>query len=103
MVKRVLERENCVVDTARDGFEAIEMLKANDYDLVFLDMMLPQIDGFGVLHFLRNSDPHTLNNVIIMTAGSTDRIREPVRAVMTKPFELDQLRAVVRESRSVPN
>lgn len=96
MLRRVLERENCDVDVARDGFEAIELLKQHDYDVIFLDLMLPNIDGHGVLRFLQGSNSEMLSNVIVMTAGTRTDISGSVRAVMTKPFELDELREHAR-------
>ena len=97
MLRRVLERMDCQVDMARDGFEAIELLKKTDYDVVFLDMMLPRIDGFGVLRFLKHSAPRFLSRVVIMTAGITESVPERVRGVMTKPFDLEELRMYARQ------
>jgi DNA-binding response OmpR family regulator len=42
MVERVLRRENYDVDSARDGFEAIEKLGRNDYFAILLDLMMPR-------------------------------------------------------------
>lgn len=91
MIRRVLERENCIVDTACDGFEAVEFLKKNDYSVIFLDMMLPEFDGYGVLRHIRNSDPRVLENVVVMSALGAEGLEDPVRAVLTKPFDLDDL------------
>src|SRR5688572_6185021 len=52
MVERVLRREHFDVESARDGFEAIEKLTRNDYATVLLDLMMPRVDGLGVLRFL---------------------------------------------------
>jgi CheY-like chemotaxis protein len=91
MIRRVLERENCIVDTACDGFEAVELMKKNDYSVIFLDMMLPEFDGYGVLRHIRNHDPKQLGNVVVMSALGAEGLIEPVRAVLTKPFDLDDL------------
>ena len=49
MVERVLKREQYDVESARDGYEAIEKLNRNDYATVLLDLMMPRVDGHGVL------------------------------------------------------
>lgn len=96
MLRRVLERENCEVELARDGFEAIELLKQRPFDIILLDLMLPRVDGFGVLRFLRNSCPELLDHVVVMTAGPTSGVRERVRGVLSKPFDMEELRDHVR-------
>lgn len=59
MLRRVYENKLTIdgfeVDLAINGQEAIQKLKANDYDLVLLDLILPDIDGFQVLAQLRAS------------------------------------------------
>jgi CheY-like chemotaxis protein len=91
MIRKVLERENCVVDTACDGFEALELLKRHDYSVIFLDLMLPEFDGYGVLRHIRNNDPKQLENIVVMSALGAEGLIDPVRAVLTKPFDLDDL------------
>jgi DNA-binding response OmpR family regulator len=52
-IKRGLTEESHVVDTVRDGEEAIERTTRTAYDLVILDLMLPGMDGFAVCRALR--------------------------------------------------
>jgi len=95
MVERVLRREKFDVDSARDGFEAIDKLARNDYDAILLDLMMPRIDGLGVLDFLRKHRPELGRNVIVMTANvpaATDAVRAGgVARVLAKPFDLQDL------------
>ena len=100
MVTRVLAREAFQVDCARDGFEAIEKLSGADYGAVLLDLMMPRIDGHGVLEYLdveRNATP----SVIVMTAdlhGAAQVTRSrPVWRILPKPFDIRQLVSHVRE------
>ena len=72
MVERVLTRENFNVDQARDGFEAIEKIAKNDYATILLDLMMPRVDGLGVIRFLEERRPGD-HSVIIMTATSGHR------------------------------
>lgn len=48
IIRKYAEYEKIKVDEAKDGFEALEMVKAVDYDLVILDIMMPELDGFEV-------------------------------------------------------
>jgi DNA-binding response OmpR family regulator len=99
MVERVLRREHFEVESARDGFEAIEKLSRNDYATVLLDLMMPRVDGMGVLRFLETESKAP--RVIVMTANlpSADQTAAaaPVFRVLAKPFDIHQLVSHVRE------
>lgn len=101
MVERVLRREQYDVECARDGFEAIEKLSRSDYSAVLLDLMMPRVDGHGVLRFLETERPDPKPRVIIMTAnlqGATSAAAaDPVCRVIPKPFDIRQLISHVRE------
>ena len=102
MVERVLKREHYEVESARDGFEAIEKLARNDYATVLLDLMMPRVDGHGVLRFL-DEQPEP-PSVIVMTANmqsasATENAR-PVFRVLPKPFDIRQLISHVHECAS---
>jgi DNA-binding response OmpR family regulator len=95
MVERVLRREHFEVESARDGYEAIEKLTRNDYGTVLLDLMMPRLDGHGVLQFLETEHDAPCPLVIVMSAnvqGAHDVSRAaPVFRVLPKPFELGEL------------
>lgn len=102
MVERVLKREKYEVESARDGFEAIEKLTRNDYTTVLLDLMMPRVDGHGVLRYLEQRPQAPA--VIVMTANlqsahETASIR-PVFRVLSKPFDIRQLVLHVHECTS---
>ena len=101
MVERVLRREKFEVDSARDGFEAIEKLSRNDYGTILLDLMMPRIDGHGVLRYLVTDRQSSQPAVIIMTANlqsALDTIDAlPVKCVLPKPFDIRNLVERVRE------
>jgi len=102
-IKKGLEAEGYVVDTAADGERGLFLGQANDYDVVVLDLMLPKLDGVAVCRELRASDVAT--PVLMLTArdGVSDRVTGlDVGAddYLTKPFAfkelLARLRALVR-------
>ncbi len=95
MVERVLKREKFEVDSARDGFEAIEKLSRNDYGTVLLDLMMPRVDGHGVLRYLITDKTSSQPAVILMTANLQSAAETvdalPVRCVLPKPFDIRHL------------
>lgn len=101
LVERVLKREKFEVDCARDGFEAIEKLSRNDYTTVLLDLMMPRVDGHGVLRYLETEQKASSPSVILMTAnlpGAAEATQSrPVHGVLPKPFDIRQLVQHVRE------
>lgn len=98
-LKRGLESAGYAVDTAGDGKTAIDMVHATDYDLIILDMMLPDIDGLKVLERIRNRK--TSPPVLILSArGSVDdRVKGLELGAddyLVKPFAFVELLARVR-------
>ncbi len=65
LIKKYAKFEGYEVDEAADGMEALEKCRSNDYDLVILDIMMPELDGFSVCRELRKNRPVP---VIILSA-----------------------------------
>ncbi|MEK7813200.1 MAG: sigma-54 dependent transcriptional regulator [Candidatus Desantisbacteria bacterium] len=72
LFKQLLQDEGYDVETAEDGFKAIEAIKKNVFDLVITDMRMSGKDGISVLKEIKSLSPRT--EVILMTGGSTDKI-----------------------------
>ncbi len=87
----VLRKENYEVFEARNGEEALEAIRTHRPDLVFLDVMMPKVNGFEVTKLVK-SDPELKNTkIILLTAKGQDSDRETGRKLgaddyMTKPF-----------------
>jgi len=84
-----------VVDVARDGIDGAHMAVHGEYDLVLLDVMLPGIDGFGILKAIRKSKDVA---VLMLTARDSvdDRVlglREGADDYLVKPFAFSELLA----------
>ena len=86
-----------VVATAADGEEALDKLRGTDPDVILLDIVMPKLDGYGVLEKI---DPS--RRVIVMSALSsgsfvTKAINSGARYYMMKPFRFEQLEARIVE------
>ena len=90
------ESAGYAVDIARDGEDGLFMAESNPYDAVLLDLMLPKLDGLGVLRKMREAKQHT--PVLVLTARDE---KESIVALLntgaddylTKPFDLGELLA----------
>ncbi len=101
VLAQFLKRENCEVELAADGREAIQKAEAKAYDLYILDMKMPRVDGMDALRRIRELRPDAL--VVMITAfGSQQLASEALQAgaydYFTKPFELDELRVILRRA-----
>jgi two-component system copper resistance phosphate regulon response regulator CusR len=98
-LQRGLESAGYAVDVASDGRSAIDMVHATDYDLIILDMMLPDMDGMKVLEKVRNRK--TSPPVLILSARGAvdDRVKgleQGADDYLVKPFAFVELLARVR-------
>jgi CheY-like chemotaxis protein len=95
LVTRILTRNGFVVETARDGAEAIEMVLQHDYNVITLDLMMPRIDGFAVVKYLSEHRPELLANLIVVTAFGSKALEKipPAVRFIEKPFDLNALLA----------
>lgn len=93
LITKIVERAGLPVDNARDGAEAIEKLDSGRYAVLVLDLMMPNVDGFGVITHLR--DRQRRPAIIVITASDTAAIRRLdgalVHSVLRKPFDIDVL------------
>jgi len=100
LVSTIVRRERFSDDAASDGLEAIECLKRNEYAVVLLDLMMPRLDGFGVIEWLSENPPLIKPIIIVITAYADQRFKEVdsevVSGVLRKPFDVAELGSLVR-------
>ncbi|MFZ6053334.1 response regulator [Halocola ammonii] len=92
----ILELAGYEVETAENGMRGVEKAKANDFDLIICDIMMPELDGYGVLHILSKDPKTSLVPFIFLTAKSeTIDFRKGMSLgaddYLTKPFEKTDL------------
>lgn len=94
LVAKIVERAGHHVDTARDGAEAIEKLEQQPYGVVVLDLMMPNVDGYGLIDYVKdNLQPRPA--IIVISAGDSAALRRldgsVVHSILRKPFDIDVL------------
>lgn len=99
ILKKKFIEDGYKVDACFDGGEAVDYLAAGSYDIVILDIMMPGVDGYEVLSYLRSAGDRT--PVLLLTAKDAiqDRVEGLDRGAddyLVKPFSLDELGARVR-------
>jgi len=105
LVAKIVDRAGLPADTAANGAEAIEKMEATDYHVVVVDLMMPVVDGFGVIDYVRKiQGPRPA--VIVASATDSAVLRQLdgkiVHSIIRKPFEIDVLGdLIVAAARSV--
>jgi class 3 adenylate cyclase len=101
MLTRVLEQDGYRVDTATDGRRALERLAEEPFDVVLLDVLMPEMDGLEVLSRITEDD--ALRHLPVVMITSLDDLETAVRCIeigaddyLTKPFDPVVLRARVK-------
>lgn len=101
----ILEDMGFAVQTAEDGFSAIEKVRENQFDLVFMDIQMPGINGVQTFRELKKINPHM--SVVMMTAYALeDLIEEAVSegayAVVYKPFDIEKIIGIIENATGTP-
>lgn len=100
LATRLLEQFNLEVNSCLNGRDCIDLIKKNHYDVLFLDHMMPDLDGIATVHILRD-DGCTIP-IIALTAnsysGSRDRyISEGFTDYLAKPFKYKDLHKILQK------
>lgn len=98
-VKFLLKEQNIICETVENGREGLDMALGNPYDVIILDVMLPEMNGFEILKELRENDCDT--PIIMLTAKNM--VEDKVKGLnlgaddyLTKPFDSNELIARVK-------
>jgi two-component system response regulator AtoC len=100
-IKVLLSNIGYEVDTAENGRVGIEKLGSNKYDLVITDLMMPELDGFAVMKYIKENCSNTL--VIVITGYAS--VESAVRAIRSgaydyilKPFDFEIIKISVERA-----
>lgn len=104
----LLGKEGCDVCTASDGFEALAKVGEQKPQLLFVDVMMPRLDGYQTCALIKGNPQFHDTPVIMLSSrdGLFDKARGRIvgaEQYLTKPFTRDELLAAVRKhARAVP-
>jgi CheY-like chemotaxis protein len=101
LLRTVLEKYGYTIIEASDGGEAIEKTRAENPDLILLDLQMPVLNGYEVLDELREDPLYSALPIIALTASAMQGDREKALAAgftayLTKPVQLAHLRSEVQ-------
>lgn len=107
----ILEKFKCRIDLANNGTNAIKLAKENTYDLILLDIGLPDIDGLNVAKLIRDLEreanaPRT--PIFALTAHVNDKykqhcLQEGIDTVLFKPLEANHLESIIQKFNAIKN
>ncbi|MFU0788364.1 response regulator transcription factor [Virgibacillus proomii] len=108
LLKFNIEKAGFITDVAYDGSQAVQKAESNSYDLIVLDLMLPEMDGMDVCRYLRNNQ---INTPILMLTAKDEEFDKVLGLelgaddYLTKPFSpkevIARIKAILRRSKRV--
>lgn len=98
----LLKKAGCEVLTAVDGFEALALIADNNPDLIFVDIMMPRLDGYQTCALIKHNEAYRDTPVIMLSSkdGLFDRARGRIvgsEEYLTKPFTKEELLGAIRK------
>ena len=101
VAERILKKYNFNVDSVNNGKDCVYKIKAgNNYDIIFMDIMMPEMDGVEALHILKKLEGYPLCPIVALTAnaiaGAKDYyLNEGFDAYLSKPINIGELDNVI--------
>lgn len=97
----LLKKVGCQVITATDGFEALSKIADNNPDIIFVDIMMPRLDGYQTTALIKNNKIFQSTPVIMLSSkdGLFDRARGRIvgsEQYLTKPFTKEELLGAIK-------
>jgi len=100
--ENLLTRAGCEVITAGDGFESLAKIAEHEPDIIFVDIMMPRLDGYQACALIKNNSKFRNTPVIMLTSKDSifDRARGRLvgsEQYLTKPFSREDLLGAIKE------
>ena len=98
----LLKKTGCSVITAEDGFDALSKISTDRPNIIFIDVMMPRLNGYETCSIIRSNDEFEKIPVILLSSKSSfcDRARGEVvgaDSYLTKPFSKDELMEAINK------
>ena len=92
LVEKLLKRRGIDIDTASNGLDAVQLLSTRPYTVVVLDLMVPELNGFQVIDFLKRENLQVPVAVVsaVSQQALTNLDLDIVKLVISKPFDVDE-------------
>ncbi|MBT4838073.1 MAG: response regulator [Methylococcales bacterium] len=102
ITKKLKHRENYKFTAANNGFEAIDLLKEKNFDVMLLDIYMPKLNGIETIQLMRDNNLMHDMDIIMMSAESDlETVKKCIRlgacSYITKPFDADALISLIKE------
>ena len=99
--ENLLAKVGCDVVTATDGFDALHKIAENDPAIIFMDIMMPRLDGYQTCALIKNNSRFKSTPVVMLSSkdGLFDRAKGRIVGsdqYITKPFSKDELLGTIR-------
>ena len=107
LVRSTLESPGCRVDAVTNCRDALARVRNNPYDLVILDLLLPDMNGFVLSQEIARLRPKLKDRILFISAvlfgkNTVEHLSSMGAGFLPKPFEVDSLRAAVRKISGQP-
>ena len=101
VTQKILEKEGLVVHTALSGYACLDLVSHNKYDIIFMDIMMPKMDGIETFHKLRKMEGFC-TPVVTLTAddsiGSKEKyLSEGFADYLSKPINIEKIKKIIAE------
>jgi signal transduction histidine kinase len=102
LATKMFKKIGYIIEIANNGKEAVEMTSKYDYDMVFMDIHMPEMDGIEATEKILNSGKEKIPIIIAMTANAVkeaeaEYLQLGMKDIVTKPFTIEQLRKVLEK------
>ena len=90
-------------EVSNDGKEGLQAIKSTNFDVVILDLAMPEYSGIDIINSLKKDNLLGKNRIIVLTASSLNEedtnnlVRDGVRAVLKKPISVDELTEAMQQ------
>jgi len=97
----LLKKEGCIVVTATDGFEALSKITDQEPDIIFVDIMMPRLDGYQTCALIKHNQVFRNTPVVMLSSkdGLFDKARGRIVGsdqYLTKPFTKEELLGAIK-------
>ena len=103
VAERILSKYNFTIETVSSGKECVYRIKEGQhYDIIFLDHMMPEMDGIEVVHILRKLEDYKIPPIVALTANAITGVkdmylREGFDEYLSKPINLSEMNRLIRK------